>query len=67
MTPADRLLKLFKTRRAFAAAFGVTEMTVSNWLRQGMPIHRASQVERVSDGIVRMEQVFRAARKKLAA
>jgi DNA-binding transcriptional regulator YdaS (Cro superfamily) len=67
MTPADRLLKHFKTRKAFAMAFGVTEQTISNWINGGLPIHRAVEIERVSGGAVRVEQIFRAARKKVSA
>lgn len=57
MDALQRAVKRFKTRKALAAALGVTPMAVSNWFARGVPAERCADIERVTDGAVRREDL----------
>lgn len=60
---ASKLVKHFGDKTATAKAFGCHEETVRLWLRDGIPLNRSIEAERLSKGAVTAEQILAAAKK----
>lgn len=55
MSPVKRMIDVFGSQAATAAALGVKQPTISEWLRneRPVPIERCVEIERATDGAVR--------------
>ena len=62
MRAADKLVDHFKGKREAADALGIHEETLRLWLRDGIPLAKAIEVEQKSKRVVTAEQILRAAR-----
>jgi hypothetical protein len=62
MRAAEKLIEHFGDKRAVAAALDVHEETVRLWLRDGIPLGKAIDVETRSKGIVTAEEILREAK-----
>ena len=58
----DKLLKRYGNKKAIAEAMNVHEETVRLWLRDGIPLSKAIDVERDSEGAVTAEEILREAK-----
>ncbi len=52
MTAFEKLHQIYKTQEGIAKALKVKRQTVSLWKKNGVPIHRAKQIEKVTKGLV---------------
>ncbi len=54
MNPVEQAVEVMKGQTALARAVGVTQPTVSEWLRgdRPVPVERCVLIERVTDGVV---------------
>ena len=59
---ADRLVKHYGDKKATAKALSVHEETIRLWLRDGIPLAKAIEVETRSAGVVTAEEILREAR-----
>jgi DNA-binding transcriptional regulator YdaS (Cro superfamily) len=57
--PLSAAIGHFGTQRALAAALGTTQAAVSQWVRRGrpIPVRHIVEIERVTGGRVRREQL----------
>lgn len=62
MRAAEKLIAHYGDKRAVASALDVHEETVRLWLRDGIPLAKAIDVETRSGGIVTAEEVLREAK-----
>ncbi len=62
MRAAERLINHYGDKRAAATALGVHEETLRLWLRDGIPLAKAIDIETRSGGIVTAEQVLEEAK-----
>lgn len=63
MKAAEKLVKHYGDKRTTALALDVHEETLRLWLRDGIPLAKAIEVERRSSGIVTAEQILREAKR----
>lgn len=56
---AKKLVAHFGSRPLAASALGVTPETIRLWLKRGIPLEKAIDVERKSKGIVTAEEILR--------
>lgn len=67
MSPEQRLFAYYSgSRRLAADAFGITTEAIRKWLLKGIPLNRAIDVEKRTDGFVTAEEILRHAKKKAA-
>lgn len=62
MKLAEKLVTHYGGRAQAAAAINVNKETIRLWLRDGIPLERALDVEEKSKGVVKAEEVLREAR-----
>lgn len=62
MNLAEKLVEHFGGRKPAAESLGVSGETIRLWLRDGIPLERAIDVERDTSGAVTAEQVLQAAK-----
>lgn len=53
----ERAIACFNTLGAFASALGVTYQTVQQWTRNGVPEKWCVEIEKISGGKVRCEEL----------
>lgn len=58
MTAFEKLHKIYKTHDAIALAFNLTRQGVGFWKRNGIPLSRAREVEKVTKGKVTIMDVI---------
>ena len=59
---AQKLVKHFRSKKLAAEALNIHRETFRLWLRDGIPLAKALDVERNSGGAVKAEEVLRDAR-----
>jgi hypothetical protein len=64
MTPTQKLLVIFPSKSSVARAFGVTYETVRVWCRDGLPLHRAHEIEKRTHGDIKAVDILMAAKSK---
>ena len=47
-----RVIAMYGSQAKLARQLGVSTMTVSKWTRDGVPPHRALEIEKLTDGAV---------------
>ena len=62
-TAAEVLVKHYGGRQETADALDVTRETIRLWLRDGIPLERAIDIERASKGLVTAERILREAKR----
>jgi hypothetical protein len=62
MKAAEKLIAHFGDKRAVATALDVHEETVRLWLRDGIPLGKAIEVETRSKGVVTAEEILEEAK-----
>lgn len=67
MTCAKRLVEHFNGRKEAAEGMKVSAETIRLWLRDGIPLERAVDVENATGGIISGEDILREVREKAAA
>ena len=60
---ARKLVHHFGGKRLTADALAIHEETLRLWLRDGIPLARAIEIERRTAGVVRAEDILREARR----
>ena len=62
MRAAEKLVSHYGDKRAVADALDVHEETIRLWLRDGIPLAKAIDVETRSKGVVTAEEILREAK-----
>ncbi len=57
MSPLESAVDCFGSAAKLARALDVSPMSVSNWKKRGVPVKRAKQIERITDGRVKAGQL----------
>lgn len=60
---AKKLVEHYGSRQEAAEALEVTRETIRLWLRDGIPLERAIEIERTSKGLVTAEEILREAKR----
>ncbi len=59
MSPQQRLYAYYGgSKKSAAHAFAVHEETIRLWLKKGIPLERAHQVEKTTQGFVKAEEIL---------
>jgi len=53
----DKVLDFFKTQDELAKALKVSQPSVAQWLKTGVPVKRAVEIEQVTDGVIKREDL----------
>jgi len=53
----NKILDFFKTQEGVAKALMVSQPSVAQWFKTGIPIKRAIQIEEVTKGVIKREDL----------
>jgi DNA-binding transcriptional regulator YdaS (Cro superfamily) len=54
----EKVIKYFGSQKELADLLGVTQMAISQWKRRGIPIKRCLQIEKLSNGAIKREDIW---------
>ena len=58
MRRMEKVIKYFGSQKELADLLGVTQMAISQWKRRGIPIKRCLQIEKLSNGAIKREDIW---------
>ena len=67
MDIANRVIEHFGSKRAAADAFGLHRETLRLWQHHGVPLQRALDIERLTQGAITAEEILSEAKKAALA
>jgi DNA-binding transcriptional regulator YdaS (Cro superfamily) len=53
----DEVMKYFKNQNELAKLLGVAPTAISNWKARQIPVHRAVQIELLTNGAIKREEL----------
>ena len=54
----EKVIKYFGSQKQLANLLGVTQMAISQWKKRGIPIKRCVQIEQLSKGAIKREEIW---------
>ena len=58
MRRMEKVIKYFGSQKELADLLGVTQMAISQWKKRGIPIKRCLQIEQLSKGAIKREEIW---------
>jgi DNA-binding transcriptional regulator YdaS (Cro superfamily) len=58
MVRMEKVINYFGTQKKLADILGVTQMAISQWKKRGIPIKRCVQIEQLSNGKIKREEIW---------